>query len=150
MEGTRLLMDTQDGRAWSPLLPFVVPSCTCVHLFSSLTKTTQWVKSIRHSNPLCHWQSISIVSSQMSCEIETFLFNIYHDIYIILESEPKNILHKCTLIQAWQVPYLLYIIKKHSGFFVEAGAFEGAIDSTTLHFELAHQWSGLLIEPVAG
>ena len=36
------------------------------------------------------------------------------------------------------------------GFFVEAGAFDGATDSNTLHFELAHQWSGLLVEPVKG
>ena len=35
------------------------------------------------------------------------------------------------------------------GFFVEAGAFDGATDSTSLHFEIAHQWSGLLIEPVS-
>ena len=32
---------------------------------------------------------------------------------------------------------------------MEAGAFDGATDSTSLHFEIAHQWSGLLIEPVA-
>ena len=36
-----------------------------------------------------------------------------------------------------------------SGFFVEAGAFDGATDSTSLHFEMAHQWSGLLVEPVS-
>ena len=36
-----------------------------------------------------------------------------------------------------------------SGFFVEAGAFDGASESTSLHFEIAHQWSGLLIEPVS-
>lgn len=33
---------------------------------------------------------------------------------------------------------------------MEAGAFDGATDSNTLHFELAHQWSGLLVEPVKG
>ena len=32
---------------------------------------------------------------------------------------------------------------------MEAGAFDGASESTSLHFEIAHQWSGLLIEPVA-
>ena len=36
-----------------------------------------------------------------------------------------------------------------SGFFVEAGAFDGATDSTSLHFEMAHKWSGLLVEPVS-
>ena len=36
-----------------------------------------------------------------------------------------------------------------SGFFVEAGAFDGTTDSTSLHFEIAHQWSGLLVEPVS-
>ena len=35
------------------------------------------------------------------------------------------------------------------GFFVEAGAFDGATDSTSLHFEIVHQWSGLLVEPVS-
>ena len=35
------------------------------------------------------------------------------------------------------------------GFFVEAGAFDGATDSTSLHFEIAHKWSGLLVEPVS-
>jgi len=39
--------------------------------------------------------------------------------------------------------------QKKGGFFVEAGAFDGATDSTSLHFEMAHQWSGLLVEPVS-
>jgi len=39
--------------------------------------------------------------------------------------------------------------QKKGGFFVEAGAFDGATDSTSLHFEIAHQWSGLLVEPVS-
>ena len=38
--------------------------------------------------------------------------------------------------------------KKKGGFFIEAGAYDGAHDSTTLHFEMKHQWSGLLVEPV--
>jgi len=39
--------------------------------------------------------------------------------------------------------------QKKGGFFVEAGAFDGATDSTSLHFEIAHKWSGLLVEPVS-
>lgn len=38
--------------------------------------------------------------------------------------------------------------KKKGGFFIEAGAFNGESDSTTLHFELEHGWTGLLVEPV--
>ena len=33
------------------------------------------------------------------------------------------------------------------GFFIEAGAFDGESDSTSLHFELNHGWNGLLVEP---
>ena len=33
------------------------------------------------------------------------------------------------------------------GFFIEAGAFNGESDSTSLHFELNHGWNGLLVEP---
>ena len=32
---------------------------------------------------------------------------------------------------------------------MEAGAFDGATDSTSLLFEIAHKWSGLLVEPVS-
>ena len=38
--------------------------------------------------------------------------------------------------------------KKKGGFFIEAGALDGESDSTTLHFELEHGWTGLLVEPV--
>ena len=38
--------------------------------------------------------------------------------------------------------------RKKGGFFIEAGAFNGESDSTTLHFELEHGWTGLLVEPV--
>ena len=38
--------------------------------------------------------------------------------------------------------------KKKGGFFIEAGALNGEYDSTTLHFELEHGWTGLLVEPV--
>ena len=38
--------------------------------------------------------------------------------------------------------------KRKGGFFIEAGAFNGESDSTSLHFELEHGWTGLLIEPV--
>ena len=38
--------------------------------------------------------------------------------------------------------------KKKGGFFIEAGAHDGESDSTTLHFELEHGWTGLLVEPM--
>ena len=36
--------------------------------------------------------------------------------------------------------------KLKNGFFVEAGSLDGEITSNTLHFELSHGWSGLLVE----
>ena len=36
---------------------------------------------------------------------------------------------------------------KKNGFFIEAGAFDGEAFSNTLHFELNHDWTGLLVEP---
>ena len=39
---------------------------------------------------------------------------------------------------------------KKGGFFIEAGAWDGESESTTLHFELEHGWSGLLVEPLPG
>ena len=38
--------------------------------------------------------------------------------------------------------------KKKAGFCIEAGAHDGEADSTTLHIELEHVWSGLLVEPM--
>ena len=35
-----------------------------------------------------------------------------------------------------------------SGFFIEAGATDFIYHSTSLHFELNHEWSGLLVEPL--
>ena len=49
----------------------------------------------------------------------------------------------------FDVFFFFSLLMFFSGFFVEAGAFDGASESTSLHFEIAHQWSGLLIEPVS-
>ena len=38
--------------------------------------------------------------------------------------------------------------KKKGGFFIEAGAWDGEADSTSLHFELKYGWTGLLVEPL--
>ena len=43
-----------------------------------------------------------------------------------------------------------FMEKKKGGFFIEAGAWNGESKSTTLHFELEHGWSGLLVEPIPG
>ena len=65
-------------------------------------------------------------------------------------SEPYNLEGKHTLGDGQ--PRLLdqryFHEKKKGGFFIEAGAFNGESDSTTLHFELEHGWTGLLVEPV--
>ena len=34
-----------------------------------------------------------------------------------------------------------------NGFFIEAGSLDAERDSNTIHFEVAHDWSGLLVEP---
>ncbi|MEI6168085.1 MAG: FkbM family methyltransferase [bacterium] len=41
-------------------------------------------------------------------------------------------------------PYL----KKHGGFFIEAGANDGVSQTNTLYFERYRGWTGLLVEPV--
>jgi len=65
-------------------------------------------------------------------------------------TEPYNLEGKHTLGDGQ--PRLLdqryFHEKKKGGFFIEAGAFNGESDSTTLHFELEHGWTGLLVEPV--
>ena len=43
-----------------------------------------------------------------------------------------------------------FMERKKGGFFIEAGAWNGESESTTLHYELEHGWSGLLVEPVPG
>jgi hypothetical protein len=35
-----------------------------------------------------------------------------------------------------------------NGFFVEAGAYNGEEDSNSLYFEVVHNWTGLLVEPI--
>ena len=65
-------------------------------------------------------------------------------------TEPYNLEGKHTLGDGQ--PRLLdqryFHEKKKGGFFIEAGAFSGESHSTTLHFELEHGWTGLLVEPV--
>ena len=34
-----------------------------------------------------------------------------------------------------------------NGFFIEAGAFDGEVNSNTLHLERNYSWEGVLIEP---
>ena len=50
--------------------------------------------------------------------------------------------------QPFLVDQRYFFEKKKGGFFIEAGAFDGENDATSLHFELKHGWSGLLIEPM--
>ena len=38
--------------------------------------------------------------------------------------------------------------RRKGGFFIEAGAYDGESESTTLHYELEHGWTGLLVEPL--
>ena len=41
---------------------------------------------------------------------------------------------------------LIFGGKLKNGFFLEAGSQDGEMNSNTLHFELSHDWSGLLVE----
>ena len=49
--------------------------------------------------------------------------------------------------QPWYLDNVIFKEQVKQGFFIEAGAddFEG--DSNSLHFELEHGWTGLLVEP---
>ena len=38
--------------------------------------------------------------------------------------------------------------RRKGGFFIEAGAYDGESESTTIHYELEHGWTGLLVEPL--
>jgi hypothetical protein len=40
-----------------------------------------------------------------------------------------------------------YFYQKRTGFFVEAGAWEGVLRSKTLFLERERKWTGILIEP---
>ena len=66
--------------------------------------------------------------------------------------EDYNFQHKEPKTTADGQPFLLdqryFFEKKKGGFFIEAGAFDGENDATSLHFELEHGWTGLLIEPM--
>ena len=44
------------------------------------------------------------------------------------------------------VDQIIFGGKLKDGFFIEAGSQDGEISSNTLHFELSHGWSGLLVE----
>ena len=43
---------------------------------------------------------------------------------------------------------LLFQGKVKNGFYVEAGAWDFSFNSNSLWFELKHNWTGLLIEPI--
>ena len=64
--------------------------------------------------------------------------------------DPYNLEGKHTLGdgQPRMLDQRYFLERKKGGFFIEAGAFNGESDSTTLHFELEHGWTGLLVEPV--
>jgi len=50
-------------------------------------------------------------------------------------------------LQAVEVDTLIFKGKKKGGFFIEAGAYDFEYESTSLYFELLHDWTGLLVEP---
>jgi len=50
--------------------------------------------------------------------------------------------------QAMMLDHRYFQEMVQGGFFIEAGAFDGYSDSTTLYLELRHKWSGLLVEPL--
>ena len=98
------------------------------------------------------------------------LINIFHRWNCYPQDDPKLIesIKKHSLIPPSTAPYNLigapthgdgqprlldqryFMEKKKGGFFIEAGAWNGESESTTLHYELEHGWSGLLVEPIPG
>ena len=49
--------------------------------------------------------------------------------------------------QPWYLDNVIFKEQVKNGFFIEAGADDFELDSNSLHFELEHGWSGLLVEP---
>ena len=49
--------------------------------------------------------------------------------------------------QPWYLDSVIFKEQVQNGFFIEAGATDFELDSNSLHFELEHCWSGLLVEP---
>ena len=49
--------------------------------------------------------------------------------------------------QPMYVDSVIFKEKVKNGFFIEAGADDFEVDSNSLHFELEHGWTGLLVEP---
>ena len=49
--------------------------------------------------------------------------------------------------QPWYLDSVIFKEKVKNGFFIEAGADDFEFDSNSLHFELEHGWTGLLVEP---
>ena len=49
--------------------------------------------------------------------------------------------------QPWYLDAVIFKGKVQNGFFIEAGADDFEVDSNSLHFELEHGWTGLLVEP---
>ena len=58
--------------------------------------------------------------------------------------EGSNSLHRQDIL----LDDLIFKGNLKNGFFVEAGAFDFIIQSNSLHFELRHNWSGLLVEAI--
>ena len=98
------------------------------------------------------------------------MINIFHRLNCYNQDDPKLIdsIKKHSLIPPSTAPYNLkgesthgdgqprlldqryFMENKKGGFFIEAGAWNGESESTTLHYELEHGWSGLLVEPIPG
>ena len=49
--------------------------------------------------------------------------------------------------QPWYLDAVIFKDNVKDGFFIEAGADDFELDSNSLHFELEHGWTGLLVEP---
>ena len=49
--------------------------------------------------------------------------------------------------QPWYLDNVIFKEQVQKGFFIEAGADDFELDSNSLHFELEHGWTGLLVEP---
>jgi FkbM family methyltransferase len=139
---------------------------------SSSTKAGQAIKNNKETNDISSdlfWREIFEVSEEQKLIDKKTLFKSFK--YMIQETNendpeliefvksiiipPSNkplnldIKNKNDYSQYGQSIIIDEILKsKRNGFIVEAGAFDGEIESNSLFFEINRNWSGILIEPI--
>ncbi len=139
---------------------------------SSSTKLAQEIKNNKETNDISNdlfWREIFEVSEEQKLIDKKILFKSFKfmiqetnendpeliqfvkSIIIPPSNKPLNldIKNKNDYSQYGQSIIIDEILKsKRNGFIVEAGAFDGEIESNSLFFEINRNWSGILIEPI--